>query len=199
MPLSQLITRVLSERAVVVLSFTQENSSEPPYFLLNEILTRLRYVIHRSFQNGQTSNALVLLDEAHLFAGEHASETSDGTRTRTLLAQSIRMTGKYGVGWMFITQTLHDFDKTILRQLQVKLFGQGFKLGADREYVESELGKEGFARYCSLPDPKRTGRYTFMVTGPIVALGSLGTPLVLQGFRASDDLMRANPHCFEAT
>jgi hypothetical protein len=37
-----------------------------------------------------------------------------------------------------------------------------------------------------------------MVTGPIVALGSLGTPLVLQGFRASDDLMRANPHCFEA-
>jgi len=139
------------------------------------------------------------LDEAHLFAGEHASESADGARTRTLLAQSVRMTGKYGVGWMFITQTLHDFDKTIFRQLQVKLFGQGFKLGADREYVETELGKEGFARYCSLPDPKRTGRYTFMVTGPIVALGSMGTPLVLQGFRASDDLMRANPHCFDAT
>ncbi|HEU5100431.1 MAG TPA: DUF87 domain-containing protein [Roseiflexaceae bacterium] len=198
LPLSQLIQRVLSDRAVVVLSFAQEGADETPYFLLNEILTRLRHVIHRSFQNGQTSNALVLLDEAHLFAGEHASESSDGARTRTLLAQSIRMTGKYGVGWRFITQTLHDFDKTILRQLQVKLFGQGFKLGADREYVESELGKEGFARYCSLPDPKRTGRYTFMVTGPIVALGSLGTPLVLQGFRASDDLMRANPHCFEA-
>ena len=197
-PLSQLIGRVLSDRAVVVLSFAQEGADETPYFLLNEILTRLRHVIHRSFQSGQTSNALVLLDEAHLFAGEHASESSDGARTRTLLSQSIRMTGKYGVGWMFITQTLHDFDKTILRQLQVKLFGQGFKLGADREFVESELGKEGFARYCSLPDSKRTGRYTFMVTGPIVALGSLGTPLVLQGFRASDDLMRANPHCFEA-
>jgi hypothetical protein len=197
LPLSQLIGRVLSDRAVVVLSFTQEGADETPYFLLNEILTRLRQVIHRSFQNGQTSNALVLLDEAHLFAGEHAAETSDGTRTRSLLAQSIRMTGKYGVGWMFVTQTLHDFDKTILRQLQVKIFGQGFKLGADREYVETELGKEGFARYCSLPDPKRTGRYSFMLTGPIVALGSLGTPLVLQGFRASDDLMRANPHCFE--
>jgi hypothetical protein len=196
-PLSQLIQRVLSDRAVVVLSFAQENADEPPYFLLNEILTRLRQVIHRSFQHGQTSNALVLLDEAHLFAGEHASEHADGARTRALLAQSVRMTGKYGVGWMFVTQTLHDFDKTILRQLQVKIFGQGFKLGADREYVETELGKEGFARYCSLPDPKRTGRYTFMVTGPIVALGSLGTPLVLQGFRAADDLMRANPHCFE--
>ena len=196
-PLSQLIQRVLSDRAVVVLSFAQENADEPPYFLLNEILTRLRQVIHRSFQHGQTSNALVLLDEAHLFAGEHASEHVDGARTRALLAQSVRMTGKYGVGWMFVTQTLHDFDKTILRQLQVKIFGQGFKLGADREYVETELGKEGFARYCSLPDPKRTGRYTFMVTGPIVALGSLGTPLVLQGFRAADDLMRANPHCFE--
>jgi len=196
-PLSQLIQRVLTEREVVVLSFSQEGSHEAvPYFLLNEILTRLRQVIHRSFNGGQQSNALVLLDEAHLFAGEHAAETSDGSRTRTLLAQSVRMTGKYGVGWMFITQTLHDFDKTILRQLQVKAFGQGFKLGADREYVETELGKEGFARYCSLPDPKRTGRYTFMVTGPIVALGSLGTPLVLQGFRTSDDLMRANPHCF---
>src|SRR5262245_33539070 len=198
-PLSELIGRVLRDRAVVVLSFAQEGVDETPYFLLNEILTRLRHVIHRSFQSGQTSNALVLLDEAHLFAGEHASETPDGARTRTLLAQSIRMTGKYGVGWFFVTQTLHDFDKTILRQLQVKIFGQGFKLGADREYVETELGKEGFARYCSLPDPKRTGRYTFMVTGPIVALGSLGTPLVLQGFRASDDLMRANPHCFDAT
>lgn len=195
-PLSQVIQQVLAERAVVVLSFAQENAAETPYFLLNEILTRLRQVIHRSFQNGQTSNALVLLDEAHLFAGEHAAESGDGSRTRSLLAQSIRMTGKYGVGWMFVTQTLHDFDKTILRQLQVKIFGQGFKLGADREYVETELGKEGFARYCSLPDPKRTGRYTFMVTGPIVALGSLGTPLVLQGFRGADDLMRANPHCF---
>ncbi len=196
--LSQLITRVLAERGVVVLSFEQENANEPPYFLLNEILTRLRHVIHRSFQRGEGSNALVLLDEAHLFAGEHAAATADGARTRTMLAQSVRMTGKYGVGWFFITQTLHDFDKTILRQLQVKIFGQGFKLGADREYVETELGKEGFARYCSLPDPKRTGRYSFMVTGPIVALGSLGTPLVLQGFRGADDLMRANPHCFRS-
>lgn len=198
LPLSQLIQRVLTERAVVVLSFAQEGADETPYFLLNEILTRLRHVIHRSFQGGQSSNALVLLDEAHLFAGEHAGESNDGTRTRSLLAQSIRMTGKYGVGWMFVTQTLHDFDKTILRQLQVKMFGQGFKLGADREFVETELGKEGFARYCSLPDPKRTGRYTFMITGPIVALGSLGTPLVLQGFRGADDLIRANPHCFDS-
>jgi hypothetical protein len=197
-PLSQVIARVLTDRAVVVLSFSQEGSHDAvPYFLLNEILTRLRQVIHRSFNSGQQSNALVVLDEAHLFAGEHAAESADGTRTRSLLAQSIRMTGKYGVGWLFITQTLHDFDKTILRQLQVKVFGQGFKLGADREYVETELGKEGFARYCSLPDPKRTGRYTFMVSGPIVSLGSLGTPLVLQGFRSGEDLVRANPHCFE--
>lgn len=198
-PLSQIIQRVLGERAVVVLSFAQEGDADAvPYFLLNEILTRLRHVIHRSFNQGRGSNALVVLDEAHLFAGEHASESNDGARTRTLLAQSVRMTGKYGVGWLFVTQTLHDFDKTILRQLQVKIFGQGFKIGADRELVETELGKEGFARYCSLPDPKRTGRYTFMVTGPIVALGSLGTPLVLQGFRTSLDLMRANLHCFSA-
>ncbi|NJP07640.1 MAG: ATP-binding protein, partial [Chloroflexaceae bacterium] len=196
-PLSQLIGQVLQERAVVVLSFAQEHGNDAvPYFLLNEILTRLRHVIHRSFQSGAGSNALVVLDEAHLFAGEHASECADGVRTRTLLAQSVRMTGKYGVGWMFVTQTLHDFDKTILRQLQVKVFGQGFKIGADREFVEMELGREGFARYCSLPDPKRTGRYTFMITGPIVALGSLGTPLVLQSFRSSADLIRSNPHCF---
>jgi hypothetical protein len=196
-PLSRLIHRVLHDREVVVLSFGQEGSADSvPYFLLNEILTRLRYVIHRNFQQGDGSNALVVLDEAHLFAGEHASESSDGSRTRTLLAQSVRMTGKYGVGWLFITQTLHDFDKTILRQLQVKIFGQGFKIGADREVVEMELGKEGFVRYCSLPDPKRTGRYTFMITGPIVSLGSLGTPLVLQSFRSGADLVRVNPHCF---
>ncbi len=196
-PLSKLIERVLHDRAIIVLSFAQDGADRTPYFLLNEILTRLRNVIHRSFQGGQTSNALVLLDEAHLFAGEHAGESADGARVKTLLAQSIRMTGKYGVGWFFVTQTLHDFDKTILRQLQVKIFGQGFKLGADREYVESELGKEGFQRYCSLPDPKRTGRYTFMISGPIVALGSMGTPLVMQGFRNVDDLARANPHCFD--
>lgn len=198
LPLSQLISRVLHERAVVILSFVQEGVDATPYFLLNEILNRLRHVIHRSFQEGQTSNALVVLDEAHLFAGDHAADTGDGARTKTLLGQSVRMTGKYGVGWFFITQALADFDKTVLRQLQVKIFGQGFKIGADREYVEIELGKEGFARYCSLPDPKHTGRYTFMVTGSIVALGSLGTPLVLQGFRGSDDLINANPHCFKS-
>ncbi len=197
-PLSTLIQQVLHDREVIVLSFTQDNDSHSiPYFLLNEILTRLRHVIHRSFQHGHTSNALIILDEAHLFAGEHAADHGDGARTRTMLAQSVRMTGKYGVGWFFITQTLHDFDKTILRQLQVKIFGQGFKIGADREFVETELGREGFVRYCSLPDPKRTGRYTFMVTGPIVALGSLGTPLVLQSFRSSEELMRVNPHCFK--
>jgi DNA helicase HerA-like ATPase len=195
-PLSQLISQVLHDHAVVILSFVQEGVDATPYFLLNEILSRLRHVIHRSFQDGQTSNALVVLDEAHLFAGDHAADTGDGARTKTMLGQSVRMTGKYGVGWFFITQALADFDRTILRQLQVKIFGQGFKIGADREYVEIELGKEGFARYCSLPDPKRTGRYTFMVTGSIVALGSLGTPLVLQGFRGSDELMNANPHCF---
>jgi hypothetical protein len=49
-PLSQLIQRVLSDREVVVLSFAQEGSYDAvPYFLLNEILTRLRQVIHRSF------------------------------------------------------------------------------------------------------------------------------------------------------
>ncbi len=196
-PLSQVISRVLNDREVVILSFAQEGVDATPYFLLNEILSRLRQVIHRSFQGGKTSNALVVLDEAHLFGGDQAAATADGARTRALLGQSVRMTGKYGVGWFFITQSLADFDKTILRQLQVKIFGQGFKIGADREYVEIELGKEGFARYCSLPDPKRTGRYTFMVTGPIVALGSLGTPLVIQGFRSSADLMQANPHCFD--
>jgi DNA helicase HerA-like ATPase len=196
LPLSQVLGRVLNERAVVVLSFAQEGVDATPYFLLNEILSRLRQVIHKSFQGGKTSNALVVLDEAHLFAGDHAADTADGARTKLLLGQSVRMTGKYGVGWFFITQALADFDKTILRQLQVKIFGQGFKVGADREHVEIELGREGFQRYCSLPDPKRTGRYTFMCTGPIVALGSLGTPMVLQGFRGSDDLMNANPHCF---
>jgi DNA helicase HerA-like ATPase len=198
-PLSQLILQVLRDRAVVILSFEQESVDATPYFLLNEILSRLRQVIHRSFQDGQMSNALVVLDEAHLFAGDHAGDTADGARTRLLLGQSVRMSGKQGVGWCFITQALADFDKTILRQLQVKIFGQGFKIGADREHVEIELGKEGFARYCSLPDPKRTGRYTFMVTGPVVALGSLGTPLVLQGFRGSDELINANPHCFAAS
>ncbi len=196
-PLSQLISQVLHDRAVVILSFATEGVDATPYFLLNEILSRLRQVIHRSFQQGQTSNALVVLDEAHLFAGDYTGDTADGARTKLMLGQCVRMTGKYGVGWFFITQALADFDKTILRQLQVKIFGQGFKIGADREHVEIELGREGFQRYCSLPDPKRTGRYTFMVTGPVVALGSLGTPLVLQGFRGSDDLMAANAHCFE--
>ncbi|PDW01328.1 ATP-binding protein [Candidatus Viridilinea mediisalina] len=195
-PLSQIITQVLRDRQIVILSFAQESVDATPYFLLNEILTRLRQVIHRTFQDGRMSNALVVLDEAHLFAGDHAGDTADGARTKLLLGQSVRMSGKQGVGWCFITQALADFDKTILRQLQVKIFGQGFKIGADREHVEIELGKEGFQRYCSLPDPKRTGRYTFMVTGPVVALGSLGTPLVLQGFRGSEELLLANPHCF---
>jgi DNA helicase HerA-like ATPase len=194
--LSDVVQMVLRDREVVILSFAQDSADATPYFLLNEILTRIRHVIHRSFQHGASSNALIMLDEAHLFADETSDETPDRARTRSLLTSSVRLTGKFGIGWLFVTQTISSLSRDLRAQLHVKFFGQGFRVGGDKEYVETELGKEGFQRYASLPDPKRTGRYTFMVTGPIVSLGSLGTPLVLQAYRSSDDLMRTNAHLF---
>ena len=101
-----------------------------------------------------------LLDEAHLFAGEHAGESNDGTRTRSLLAQSIRMTGKYGVGWMFVTQTLHDFDKTILRQLQAKLLSQVDAKHAriQRTNVHTRSFFIMATKPCTAPAPSRSPR-----------------------------------------
>jgi hypothetical protein len=62
------------------------------------------------------------------------------------------MTGKYGVGWMFITQTLHDFDKTILRQLQVKIFGQG-----SNSAPTASMSRPNWARgVCTLLFPPRS-------------------------------------------
>jgi hypothetical protein len=193
-PLSQIAHDFLVDRKVVTLDLSYFD--DPPYFILREILTRLREVIHRRFRDQDLSNGLVVLDEAHLFAPQDAERESDVGQVLNYLISSVRMMRKVGVGWMFITNSLTDFNKEIYKQLRVRIFAQGLTSGAEREHIREMVGDDALAIYEDLPDPDQSGVFSFMIWGAILALGTRGAPLFITGFSGEDEVIRYNSHVF---
>lgn len=50
---------------------------------------------------------------------------------RSVLIDAARTTRKYGLGWMFISQTLSSLHWEILHQLRISFFGFGLALGSE--------------------------------------------------------------------
>lgn len=74
------------------------------------LLSRITEALIRKAEDlyGKESlNALVILDEAHRLAGtEYFDDDSDRAGLRKQLIDGVRTTRKYGLGWMFISQSL---------------------------------------------------------------------------------------------
>ena len=65
-------------------------------------------------------------------------------------------------------------------------------IGADETHVTQVVGKEMFQLYRSLPNPKQSNIYSFMISGGIVGLGTLGTPMIIRGFETMAQLFNLN-------
>lgn len=50
---------------------------------------------------------------------------------RNIFIDSVRTTRKYGVGWMFISQTLSSLHREIAQQLRIFFFGFGLGMGTE--------------------------------------------------------------------
>ena len=142
-----------------------------------------------------TANTLVVLDEAHRFVpsgGDFRLSPEDET-LRMELKRAVRETRKYGVGWMFISQTMQGVDTEILTQLRAMFFGYGLSFGLEFRRLRELAGGDDDAMrlYTSFRDPQSaidasSKRFPFMAIGPISPMPFSGQPMFFSAFNASD-------------
>jgi DNA helicase HerA-like ATPase len=67
----------------------------------------------------------VIIDEAHRLAPQEHIENEELEQIKESLIDAIRTTRKFGLGWLFISQTLSSLAREILNQTRIYIFGFG--------------------------------------------------------------------------
>lgn len=145
-------------------------------------------------------NALVILDEAHRLAGmEYIDEESDRAQLRHKLIDGVRTTRKYGLGWMFISQSLSSIHKSILEQCRILFFGFGLAMGDEFRRLKEFAGgdERSMELYRSFRDPHSFPRedlreFPFMAVGPVSPLAFSGKPLFFTAFTDPKEFINVN-------
>jgi hypothetical protein len=170
--------------------------------VIKRLLDGITHTAERHFQDGDEKglNTLVLIDEAHRLAPRHLPENGDAAASvRGVLIDAVRTTRKYGLGWLFISQTLSSLHTEILQQLRIQFFGFGLSMGQEFQALRQHVGGNDAALrlYGLFRDPHSSfdtasRQYSFMTTGPISPLSFAGTPLFLNAFNSVESFMSAN-------
>ena len=170
--------------------------------VIKRLLDGITLTAERRFQEGDEKglNTLVLIDEAHRLAPRHLPENGGAAAgVRSVLIDAVRTTRKYGLGWLFISQTLSSLHTEILQQLRIQFFGFGLSMGQEFQALRQHVGGDDAALrlYGLFRDPHsafdaRSQQYSFMTTGPISPLSFAGTPLFLNAFNTVDGFLAAN-------
>ena len=145
--------------------------------------------------NAETANTLVVLDEAHRFvpSGRNSQLDDESQMLRSELKRAVRETRKYGIGWMFISQTMQGLDTEILMQLRSMFFGYGLSFGLEFQRLRELAGgdTEAMNLYRSFRDPQsamnpESKQFPFMAIGPVSPMPFAGQPMFFSAFNGSD-------------
>lgn len=196
-------TRQAKDRPVIFLDISGTGTAfgddeEMKALVLREISNTLRWQGEEAFKQDRKLNCLVVLDEAHRFASVRRTgdESEMAALTRSFV-QSVRETRKYGLGYLFITQTLASLHPEIVQQLRINFFGHGLNMGSEFAKLKELIGgnDQALALYTSFVDPQSTAskQFPFMFTGPASPLSFTGAPLFVQIFTDFNDFISANP------
>lgn len=184
-----------------------EQSDEPTLFwndtiqalVIRRLLEGIRFTAERAYQEGQGLNTLVLLDEAHRLAPRESPDNEELGAVRNIFIDAARTTRKYGVGWMFISQTLSSLHREIIEQLRILFFGFGLGMGVEFKALSELVGGRSKALdlYQLFRDPHSsfdiaTREYSFMTIGPVSPLSFAGTPLFFNAFNTPEEFLGAN-------
>lgn len=185
----------------------QSPAQSPPLFwnemiqalVIKRLLEGIRTAAERAYKQNRSLNTLVLIDEAHRLAPREEPESEEKKAVRGILIDAARTTRKYGVGWMFISQTLSSLHREILEQLRIFFFGFGLGMGAEFKALSELVGGRSKALdlYQLFRDPHSsfdiaTREYSFMTIGPVSPLSFAGTPLFFNAFNQVQDFLSAN-------
>lgn len=167
--------------------------------VIKRLLEGIRIAAERAYRQGQGLNTLVLIDEAHRIAPREEPSDDEQKAVRSILIDAARTTRKYGVGWMFISQTLSSLHREIVEQLRIFFFGFGLSMGAEfRALSELVSGRsKALDLYQLFRDPHSsvdpTSReYSFMTIGPVSPLSFAGTPLFFNAFNRVEEFLQSN-------
>lgn len=193
------------ERPVVIIDLSRETanglfwSDNIQALVIKRLIDGLTYIAEKEYKENRFLNTLVILDEAHRLAPREKMENEKQERVRASLLDAVRTTRKYGLGWMFISQTLSSLHKEIINQLRIFFFGFGLALGTEfqalREIISGDLN--ALKLYQSFRDPHSSfdissRQYAFMTVGPVSPLSFAGTPLFFNVFNTPNEFLKTN-------
>ncbi len=125
-------------------------------------------------------NCLIVMDEAHRFIATNSFDERIQQLSRKII-DSVRTTRQYGIGYMFITQTLESLHEEIRQQMRISAFGYGLTSGSEFNKIKDIINDDAAAKfYRSFIDPTSNGKYPFMFYGPISPLSFTGSPLFIE-------------------
>ena len=168
--------------------------------VIKRLLDGLEGNAERFYKEDQSLNALVVIDEAHRLAPRELPREDEAARSvRSVLIDAARTTRKYGLGWLFISQTLSSLHPEILQQLRIFFFGFGLGLGQEFQSLRQLVGSSGTALdlYQLFRDPHSafdaaSRQYSFMTIGPVSPQSFSGSPLFLNAFNTVEAFLEAN-------
>lgn len=132
------------------------------------------------YVKGQKSNCLIVMDEAHRFVASGSNDEQILSLKQSII-DAVRTTRKFGIGYMFITQTIESLDEEILRQMRIFAFGYGLTTGQELRKVSEIINNPSALQlYRSFIDPSSNHRFPFMFFGPVSPLSFTGSPLFIE-------------------
>lgn len=184
-PLKKIIKEIVEESGnVIVLNISGRDSQVS----MDDLQTLYVKVIEDAikekgaelYSKGKQANCLVVLDEAHKFISTYRYDPRLKELTGSII-DAVRTTRKYGIGYMFITQTIDSLHEEIRRQIRIFAFGYGLTSGSEFSKIKDTINNDDGARfYRSFIDPSSNQKFPFMFCGPISPLSFTGAPLFLE-------------------
>lgn len=190
---------------VVVVDLSEGDIPEDLYWnedirktVINEFLKSLVKVSEEMYKEDKLLNSLLVIDEAHRFAPRDVDKENEvAVELKSTIIDGIRTTRKYGLGWMFISQTLSGIDREIINQIRAYVFGYGLAYGIERQSLKEIIGgsEEAFNLYQLFRDPQSgfgIPEYSFMSFGPISPLSFSGSPLFFTSLNFPSEFLEVN-------
>jgi len=204
--LSDLLRIDAENRPILVIDLSREQAQGLFWndmiqsLVIKRLLDGLSQSAEHFYKEGQSLNTLVVIDEAHRLAPRDLPRENDAARgVRSVLIDAARTTRKYGLGWLFISQTLSSLHSEILQQLRIFFFGFGLGMGQEFQSLRQLVGSSGTALdlYQLFRDPHSafdvsSRQYSFMTIGPVSPLSFSGSPLFLNAFNTVEAFLEAN-------
>ena len=195
-----------SHRSILIIDLSKEQAQglfwndKIQYLVIKRLLDGLSQTAEYFYKENKSLNALVVIDEAHRLAPRELPTDGDAARgVRSVLIDAARTTRKYGLGWLFISQTLSSLHPEILQQLRIFFFGFGLGLGQEFQSLRQLVGSSGTALglYQLFRDPHsafdmKSRQYSFMTIGPVSPLSFSGSPLFLNAFNTVEAFLKTN-------